>query len=165
MEQSTAGVRVGKSKFGRGVFARRLYRAGDVIGEITGEVMDDPDYGSDFCMDLGDNLTLEPAYPFRYLNHSCQPNCEIVQWQSEGDEIEADGRLWLHVLRAIRRGEELTIDYAWPADVAIPCRCRSRYCRGWIVAADQIHQLQVSRVAGLDRAGDYWQDRAVGSEV
>lgn len=141
MKRTIPAVRVGRSKFGRGVFARRPYTTGDAIGEITGEVMDDPDYGSDFCMELGGDLTLEPARPFRYLNHSCQPNCEIVQWHAEEDATETDGRLWLHALHAIRPREELTIDYAWPADVAIPCRCGSRACRGWIVAADQIDQL------------------------
>jgi SET domain-containing protein len=51
----------------------------------------------------------------RFINHSCTPNCrfEIV-----------DKVIWIRAARDIRRGEELTYDYAIIGDRTIPCRCR-----------------------------------------
>lgn len=57
----------------------------------------------------------------RFLNHSCQPNCELFFWET--DDLTPNDRLWLQALRPIEPGEELTIDYAWPADAAIRCAC------------------------------------------
>lgn len=145
MEETVLAVRVGQSKFGLGVYAGHRFGADDEVGQVTGEIIDDPEYGSDFCIDLGNQLSLEPADPFRYLNHSCQPNCEIVQWHLEEDDAELE--LWLHALREIQPDEELTIDYGWPAETAIPCDCGAQCCRGWIVNPSEIEQLSVSRVA------------------
>ena len=50
----------------------------------------------------------------RYINHSCTPNCYT---QVTGDII------WVRAARAIRRGEELTYDYATDGEGTIPCRC------------------------------------------
>ncbi len=130
---------------GQGVFAQRRFAAGDVIGEILGEVIDDPDYSTRYGMDLGGTLTLEPAPPFRFLNHSCQPNCELFQWTSEDGEDEEEDwsrRMWLAAIRDIEPGEEMTIDYAWPADAAIPCLCNASNCRGWIVDTAELPLLQ-----------------------
>ena len=79
MKFSKEGVHVAPAQFGLGVFSLRLFRAQELIGPIRGTVMDDPDYESDYCMELGENMALEPAAPFRYLNHSCHPNCELVE--------------------------------------------------------------------------------------
>lgn len=51
----------------------------------------------------------------RFINHSCIPNCwfEIV-----GTTI------WIRAARTIRKGEELTYDYATVGERTIPCRCR-----------------------------------------
>ncbi len=118
---------------GLGVFATRELRRGEVVGEIRGTVFDDPEYFSDYCMDLGDERTLEPAPPFRHLNHSCSPTCELVQYDDQD-------RLWVSVCRNIKRGEQLTIDYAWPAEQAIPCRCGSEECRGFVVDKTELRE-------------------------
>jgi len=51
----------------------------------------------------------------RFINHSCHPNCwfEIV-----------DTTIWIRASKTIRKGEELTYDYATIGDRTIPCRCR-----------------------------------------
>jgi SET domain-containing protein len=54
-------------------------------------------------------------------------------------ENEAGASIQLVALRDIRPDEQLTIDYAWPADSAIPCGCDSPNCRGWVVDADERH--------------------------
>jgi hypothetical protein len=61
-------------------------------------------------------------FPWRFLNHGCEPNTRIV-----GLNVVA--------LRAIQPGEEFTFDYntteasmEWPFD----CHCRSARCHGMI---------------------------------
>ncbi len=125
---------------GKGVFACRSFPAEAVVAEVLGQVIDDPDYGSDYCIDLGGSVSLEPAEPFRFLNHSCSPNCEFVMWD-DSDEASMGTRVWLSAIRPIAVAEQLTIDYAWSADVAIPCRCQSQNCRGWIVNAAELDKL------------------------
>jgi hypothetical protein len=130
-------VRVGKSRTGNGVFACKFYGAEWVIGEIHGERIDDPEYGSNYCMDLEDGRQLEPDPPFRFLNHSCEPNCEFELFdlvEDKSDKVRR--RVFLLALTDIERGDELTIDYNWEPGAAIPCRCQSPSCRGWIVRAD-----------------------------
>jgi hypothetical protein len=51
----------------------------------------------------------------RYINHACRPNCYV--------EI-ADDVIWIRASRTIRRGEELTYDYALSPPLGVPCRCR-----------------------------------------
>lgn len=140
------GVRIGQTPHGYGVFATRGYRPGQVIGRVTGRLVEDPEFGSEYCIDVGTDRSLDPAPPFRFLNHSCEPNCELVSEDVEDDCGKVVGvRVWVEAIRAIDPGEELRIDYAWPADTSIPCGCRSPNCRGWIVAADQVHLVRRRR--------------------
>ena len=132
-------VRIGRTRVGKGVFARKRYPASTVIGEILGDVIEDPDYGSRYCMDIGRGCMLEPHAPFRYVNHSCEPNCEFDFFDlSPAGESESHRHVFLLALREIKPGEELTIDYNWSADTAIPCRCEAPTCRGWIVTPDEL---------------------------
>ena len=133
-------VRIGMTAVGKGVFARQSYPKSSVVGEITGDVIDDPDYTSDYCIELNDRLSLEPYAPFRFLNHCCDPNCEFdfddVFVEPEGSVVIPT--VYVFALRNIDEGEELTIDYNWPASFAIPCECGSLACRGWVVSADEL---------------------------
>jgi hypothetical protein len=132
-------VRVKKMKLGRGVFAARRLRRSQNIGEILGEVIDDPKYTSEYCIDLGGSRNLEPEPPFRFLNHSCEPNCELFSWEPrEGEDPSVADRMFVGALKTIEPGEELTIDYGWPADAAIRCRCGSGACRGWVVSMEEL---------------------------
>ena len=187
-----SGVRVGKTSYGLGVFAFAFIPKGTPIARVSGHVIDDPNYGSDYCIDAGDSKVLEPAPPFCYLNHACEPNCQLMQYVKEADadesedlsvgeltenemdlddewaypdddciyggmeddgdlgfhdthveeeteseeqcfENDADAEIWVESVRDIMPNEELTIDYAWPADKAVKCLCGKAQCRGWIV--------------------------------
>jgi len=133
------GIHIGEAAYGKGVFADRRFDKAEIVGHVHGNVIDDPDHGSDYCIDLGEAKTLEPAAPFRFLNHSCEPNsvlalCEVVDM--DGNLIET--QVIVETLRPIAPGEQITIDYAWPASGAIPCGCGSKRCRGWIVSEDEI---------------------------
>lgn len=131
-------VRVGKSACGRGVFARNAIRKGTQVGIARGRVLDDPLYCSDYCIDLGGDLSLEPRAPFRYLNHCCDPNCQLFLIEQPNTDGEfAPPEVQVKSLRSIAVGEELTIDYAWSAEEAIPCLCGASTCRGWVVAATE----------------------------
>jgi len=137
------GVRVGPARHGLGVFSLRRFAAGQQIGRVCGTIIDDPQYESDYCMEIGEHAALEPDAPFRYVNHCCQPNCALVEVAPapSHEESPAAGELWLTAIRSIPAGAELTIDYGWPAETAIPCDCRAIQCRGWIVAEEQRQQV------------------------
>lgn len=70
----------------------------------------------------------------RFLNHSCDPNCEAV--------IER-GRIWIESIKRIPAGAELVYDYQYEDDEEYTekdlsfyvCHCGSRKCRGTIVKA------------------------------
>ena len=79
---------------------------------------------------------IEPDPPYRFINHSCDPNCELIEWEITGEEGKPFYELWLHTLRAVAPGEELTIDYAANGPVktehSAVCLCGSPRCRGFI---------------------------------
>ncbi len=59
-----------------------------------------------------------------YINHCCEPN--LVSRITKG-------HILYFSLRAIRKGEELTIDYHFSPDVElVPCACGAPKCRGTI---------------------------------
>ena len=145
MKRSGRAVRVGRTAYGLGVFARRRFRARETVAVIDGLRIAEPDYWSEYCMDLGDGQVLEPRAPLRYINHSCEPNCELVHAAICDERTGVLRRtLYLKSLAGIVRGRQLTIDYAWSARSAIPCLCGSRNCRGWIVACEELHLLRSS---------------------
>lgn len=58
------------------------------------------------------------------INHCCDPNATVRR---------AYGKLYIYSRRKIRKGEELTLDYAFPQEcVKIPCHCGSPKCRGYM---------------------------------
>jgi histone-lysine N-methyltransferase ASH1L len=66
----------------------------------------------------------------RFVNHSCEPNCEMQKWSVLGLP-----RMALFASRDIKPGEELTYDYNFalfnPSE-GQQCRCGSSACRGVI---------------------------------
>ena len=69
----------------------------------------------------------------RFINHSCDPNC---------DAVVEDDRIWIETIRDVAAGEELAYDYAFvlperhtpAAKRRYPCHCGSSNCRGTILA-------------------------------
>ncbi len=69
-----------------------------------------------------------------YLNHSCDPNCEI-------DEVK--GRVWIFAIRDIAAGEELLWDYnLYDDDDPAPCHCGSPRCRGTMYSREWMAKLR-----------------------
>jgi uncharacterized protein len=154
-------VQPGPTHVGTGVFARRRLKSGMVLGEIFGQVCDDHPVDPSYCMELPSGKVLEPSAPLRFVNHSCDPNCELFYWFDEDDpQAAVEDRLWLQTIRDIEPGGELLIDYCWPADASIRCQCGAANCRGWIVDPDELHLLkdrdpcQEETQAAPTRAGD-----------
>lgn len=125
-------VRVRKSSIaGRGVVARCDIPARALLEDVTRPLVrysrvpqpGDPGYGHAIQVSRGWWLLLDHS-DFYYLNHSCEPNTRI---RMRGTQVT----VWS--TRKIRRGEELTLDYATVAFEDDPyrfeCRCGSRRCR------------------------------------
>ena len=135
-------ITIEETPVGRGVFAEQAIPARVVVGEITGEVTEDQDYDSEYCFDVGDGQTLEPEAPFRFLNHCCEPNCEFDYFSAPDESGRFyRKRAFLVTLRDVLAGEELRIDYHWPAVDAIKCGCGSLSCRGWVVCEDEVGEV------------------------
>jgi SET domain-containing protein len=68
--------------------------------------------------------------PARYMNHSCDGNCEA---------INGDGEIWIVAQKDIKKGAELVYDYGYDMEHFLdhPCRCGSDNCIGYIVREDQ----------------------------
>jgi SET domain-containing protein len=133
---------------GRGVFATRKIPKDTRIIEYRGEVIDDDEgdrrypWSDDgrhhtFLFRLDSGMVIDAGRngnAAKYINHSCDPNCEAVETD--------DGRVFIYALRDIARGEELTYDYNYildePHNAAnkklYPCHCGSVRCRGTILA-------------------------------
>ena len=140
LEDLEKHLEVRDTHVGKGVFARSFFEVGDTIAWITGILIDDPNYDSRYCIEMGPELSLDPDPPFRWINHRCEPNCCLLSEFDEDTSCEEE-RLGLYVTTTIYPGEEITIDYAWPAESAIPCLCDSVHCRGWIVDQDLVHLI------------------------
>jgi SET domain-containing protein len=64
----------------------------------------------------------------QYINHCCDPNITTVI---------RNGHILYLSRRAIRKGEELTVDYHFAKDIEkFPCKCGSANCRGTINLLD-----------------------------
>lgn len=73
--------------------------------------------------DIDGNVSHNTA---RYINHSCEPNCEA--------EI-IRGHIWIIALREIRKGEELVYNYNYDIDdyEDHKCFCETSRCVGYIL--------------------------------
>lgn len=112
------------------VLAVQQLRAGESVLTIEGETTDRPSRYSiqieeRVHIEVGKEHSLDEAlvrYPWRFLNHSCNPNTIV-----RGREVAA--------LRKIPKGTEVTFNYnTTEFDMAIPfaCRCGSPNCAGQI---------------------------------
>lgn len=132
-----AKIRIGETPYGQGVFASEEIRPRTPVGRVLGEIKP-PGYRSEYCMGFRDG-GIEPDPPYRFVNHSCDPNCELIEWEITNEENgEKIYELWLHTVRRIAKDEQLTIDYAWSAEAAIPCLCGAPNCRGWICRREEL---------------------------
>lgn len=153
---SSEYIRVGKSKIhNKGVFAKKNISKGTKIiqyvgNKITSRQADDiynenyerheknPKQGAVYLFELNKRYHLDGNVSWntaKYINHSCEPNCEA-------DIIK--GEVWVIALRDIKKGEELFYNYGYDVDTweDHPCKCGSKKCPGYIVEEDQWPKLK-----------------------
>ena len=123
---------------GTGGFAKLDIAAGTRVIEYVGEKITKAESlrrcesNNEYIFSLGDEADLDgnvPGNPARFLNHSCDPNCEA---EPDG------GRIWIVARRDIRAGEEITFNYGYDLEDyrEHPCRCGVADCVGYIVAGE-----------------------------
>ena len=131
---------------GLGAFAIRHIPAGTRLVEYAGERLtpeeadarypDNDERHHTFLFAIDDDIVVDAAVngnEARFLNHSCDPNCDV---------IVDDKRLWVETIRDVALGEELVYDYAFilperhtpAAKRRYPCHCGAKNCRGTILA-------------------------------
>jgi uncharacterized protein len=130
-------------KQGNGIFANASIRAGERVAIFGGDVMaideidELPDRLSEYPMQIEERFVLgrrgdvEPE-PVDFFNHSCEPNCGFK------------GQIFLQAMRPIRKGEEVTFDYAMVVSESVGssiifemrCHCHTTSCRGLITEND-----------------------------
>jgi SET domain-containing protein len=127
--------RVRRSKIhGNGVFAIRDIPKGTDIIEYTGKIVSkkegtrrareqDEHLGAVYVFGLNNTKDVDGfdcGKGAQYINHSCDPNCESINYDDE--------EIWIQAMRKIKKGEELTYDYGFNDDGN--CMCGSKHCRG-----------------------------------
>ncbi len=115
---------------GRGAFAEIAIPSRAKIGEITGELISVRTARQRargrcrMCLiDISGTQALDctKGNVLRFLNHSCRPNSFLRVFRK---------RVEVYAKRAIRSGEELTVDYGEsPHSGGMKCRCGYPDCR------------------------------------
>ena len=154
---------------GKGAFATRRIKKDERIIEYLGECIDEAEsdirYPDDemgrhhtFLFSIGDGTRVLDAgpieWPAKYINHSCDPNCEAIE--------EEDGRVFISAIRAIEPGTELLYDYAYERtedhtaedEKLYVCRCGSPKCRGTIMAPPKVKKDKAAKAKDKQKKKD-----------
>jgi SET domain-containing protein len=129
-------LRVGKSRIhGKGVFAAQPIPKGTRIIQYLGQRIPKAAsaerlaqgnvyiFASNNRYDIDGKTVKNTA---RYINHSCDPNCEAVV---------TTHTIWIIALRDIQEDEELSYNYGLTAK-QYPCHCGAKNCCGYILAPE-----------------------------
>jgi SET domain-containing protein len=129
-------VRIGNSRIdGQGLFAVQDITKGTRIITYIGEKITRKESarrletGNAYIFHLNYRYALDGetlANTARYINHSCDPNCEVKKM---------DDTLWIVALRDIKVGEELSYNYGYDLKhyQDNPCNCGAKNCCGYIL--------------------------------
>ncbi|XP_060542463.1 histone-lysine N-methyltransferase NSD2 [Pantherophis guttatus] len=129
---------------GWGLVAKRDIKKGEFVNEYVGEVIDEGEcmarikYAHEndithFYMLTIDKDRIIDAGPkgnySRFMNHSCQPNCETLKWTVHGDT-----RVGLFAVCDIPAGTELTFNYNLDClgNEKTACKCGAPNCSGFL---------------------------------
>lgn len=134
-----------KSKIhGHGCYARKDIKKGKKIMEYVGPLITKKESEkllkclNEYIFTLNDKYDIDGSVDYniaRFINHSCDPNCE--------SDIIKD-RVWLYTTRDVKEGEELTYNYGYDLDdfEYRTCECGSKNCVGFMVAEDDFDKVR-----------------------
>jgi Proteins containing SET domain len=150
---------------GRGVYAVAPIKKGTRILEYLGERISHgeadaryekkgEDDGHTFLFIASNRTVIDAGVngnDARFINHSCNPNCETV--------IE-NSRVFIDAIRNIKPGEELGYDYqlTWestddPAELALyACRCGAKKCRGTMLDKEPLDKRKPEKKKAKKKA-------------
>lgn len=121
-----------KSKIeGKGMFVLEPVKKGHFVSFLKGKIKVKENknlkdaLGNSYWVGIDKNTWIDPAPPYRFINHSCNPSASIR------------GKITMIALRDLKPGEEVTLDYSlieadprWHLEYR--CKCGEPNCRGII---------------------------------
>lgn len=136
---------------------------GDLLIEYIGEVLDmsmvrerlkkaeEAGFSSFYFLTLEKNLVIDACYKSnnaRFINHSCDPNCETQKWTVNGET-----RVGIFSIKEIPAGTELTFDYQLDSlgNEKKKCLCRAPNCSGYLGERpkQQTHDKETAQVKAV----------------
>ena len=123
----------------KGLIAAKNIKKGSKIIEYKGKLIskkesdDNPKFDNTkriYIFEINKRYDLDGDFKFntaRLINHSCNPNCEVI-----GQGL----KLWIESIKDIKKDEELSYDYGFSFDQDFknyPCKCNSLNCCGYII--------------------------------
>lgn len=140
---------------GKGVYAKMDIQKGTRIIEYVGEKVTkkesdrraqkplqnnakNEELGAVYLFELNKRYDLDGYFDYntaRFINHSCDPNCET--------EI-VKGHIWIISVKEIKKGEEITYNYnySWEDYEDHPCNCGTKRCVGYILVEESWPKLK-----------------------
>lgn len=145
---------------GWGIRTKQPLRASQFIIEYLGEVVSEQEFrnrmieqyhnhNDHYCLSLDSGMVIDSyrmGNEARFINHSCDPNCEMQKWSVNGVY-----RIGLYALKDMPAGTELTYDYnfhSFNTEQQQLCKCGFDRCRGIIGGKSQ-------RMNGLTNKGGH----------
>ncbi|XP_047559797.1 histone-lysine N-methyltransferase ASH1L isoform X4 [Lutra lutra] len=143
---------------GWGIRTKEPLKAGQFIIEYLGEVVSEQEFrnrmieqyhnhSDHYCLNLDSGMVIDSyrmGNEARFINHSCNPNCEMQKWSVNGVY-----RIGLYALKDMPAGTELTYDYnfhSFNVEKQQLCKCGFEKCRGIIGGKSQrVNGLTSSR--------------------
>ncbi|KAM7054636.1 histone-lysine N-methyltransferase ASH1L isoform 1-T1 [Molossus nigricans] len=134
---------------GWGIRTKEPLKAGQFIIEYLGEVVSEQEFrnrmieqyhnhSDHYCLNLDSGMVIDSyrmGNEARFINHSCDPNCEMQKWSVNGVY-----RIGLYALKDMPAGTELTYDYnfhSFNVEKQQLCKCGFEKCRGIIGGKSQ----------------------------
>lgn len=147
---------------GWGIRTREPIKAGEFILEYVGEIVSEQEfrhrmaerYRNDehhYCLNLDSGMVIDGyrmAGEGRFVNHACDPNCEMQKWSVNGMY-----RVGLFSLKDIPGNTEICYDYNFHNfnnERQQECKCGSDQCRGFIGGKSQRLNSQAKEKAAKE---------------
>lgn len=115
---------------GFGLFTRKAFKTSDVVLEMTGRLVRE---AKDYALQVTSDLFLDwhRASKDDFINHSCDPNCQLIV---DAETIHSTETVLVVALRDIGPNEEITFNYnttEYDIDhMSFDCQCGSPDCVG-----------------------------------